>query len=235
MRNEPNEVSPLQQIMNADKATKVRMQLAILLHAQKYQHIDDSNHRECQVPFCQIGRVIWKHIKICTPEHQCTEPRCKISREILSHWEICSKNQLYCKVCTPLKVAKLKHSKRIEVPNCWTARNLIRHYKMCKLADCKRCKISKYIKRRICGPGIVPNQRVCHSGLLKHSCRCYDKTCQNPMCIKMKRVLVHTNLCRMKRPEPMLCREIILFCLNHSVTCTAHDCILLSATPTITV
>ena len=73
---------------------------------------------------------------------------------------------------------------------------------------------------------IQVKRRVCHSALLKHSCRCQDRTCQIPMCIKMKRVLTHTNMCQGKTAESMVCQEIATFCLNHTIVCTQKDCIL---------
>lgn len=219
-----------QQIIHSDKATKVRMQLAVLLHAQKYQQVDDIAHKGCAVPFCQIGRDVWKHIKTCTQETNCSEPRCKVSREILTHWELCSKSQLYCKVCTPLKVAKQKQPKKLNVPNCQTSRHLVRHYKDCASMDCKQCEVLRRLKRRACGTRSLLNHRVCHSGLLKHSCRCQDKTCKIPMCIKMKRALAHTSVCRMKSADTLVCQEIAIFCLNHSITCTEHNCILAQKT-----
>lgn len=226
MRNNLLGMTRAQQIIHADKATKVRMQLAVLLHAQKYQQVDDNAHKGCNVPFCQIGRDVWKHIKTCTQEIDCSEPRCKVSREILTHWEMCSKSQLYCKVCTPLKVAKQKQPKKLNVPDCQTSRNLIRHYKDCTSMDCKRCEVLRRLKRRLYGSRHLLNQRVCHSGLLKHSCRCQDKSCKIPMCIKMKRALTHTNVCRSMSPDTMVCQGIAIFCLNHSITCTEPNCIL---------
>lgn len=230
MRNNLIGMTRAQQIINADKATKVRMQLAVLLHAQKYQLVDDNDHKGCTVPFCQIGRDVWKHIKTCTDEINCSEPRCKVSREILSHWDLCSKNHLYCKVCTPLKVFKEKYTRKFEVPDCRTSKNLIRHYKECTLMDCKRCDVLKRLKRRGYGPHSLPNQRICHSGLLKHSCRCQDRTCKNPMCIKMKRALTHTNVCRLIGSTSTICQEIAIFCLNHSIACTQPNCILSTKT-----
>lgn len=212
-----------------DKINYVRMHLALLLHGQKYQQVDDNTHSECRVPFCQFGRKLWRHIETCTQQTgSCVEPYCRVSREMLKHWEICSKSQQFCRMCTPLRATKRKPSKKLQVPNCRTSRNLIRHYKECSSADgCKKCKIPNYLKGKLCG--IRNSAKKRHSTLLKHSCCCRDKACENPMCIKMKRALTHTNVCQTKRSDSMVCHEIAIFCLHHTIACTEKDCILLNA------
>lgn len=159
MRDDPGGTHRLQYILNADKATKVRMQLVVLLHAQKYQLVDDNTHARCTVPFCQTGRNVWRHISNCKLGDKCTDARCKTSRHILAHWELCSKNQLYCKVCTPLKVVKFRKTKRVEVPDCLAARATIDHYKECTSLDCDRCGNVKEFRRKVCGSrGLVNKQ-----------------------------------------------------------------------------
>lgn len=230
MRTELSRMNRLQQMM-IERINYVRMHLALLLHGQKYQKVDDATHRECRVPFCQFGRKLWRHIDACTQEiGLCSEPYCRVSREMLRHWEICSKSQRFCRMCTPLRAAKRKRrpSKKVQVPNCRTSRELVRHYKECSSMDsCPKCKIPNYLKGKLMGLRPMPKKR--HSMLLKHSCRCRDKTCENPMCIKMKRALTHTNVCRTKCSESMVCREIAIFCLQHTVACTEKECILTNA------
>lgn len=226
MRNDPSGMNQLQSILNADKVFKVRLQLAVLLHAQKFQLVDDSMHTRCKVPFCKTGRDVWRHIQSCTVDSDCSEPKCKVSRQILAHWDLCSKNQLYCKVCTPLKTMKFGKSKRIEIPDCHTARNLISHFKQCAAFDCERCESVNELKRKVCGSRALMKQKVNHSALLKHCCRCLDRQCNNSMCLKMKRVRTHTNICRCNTSDSLICQEIATFCLNHCISCTEKDCIL---------
>lgn len=224
MRNNPH---PLQRIISAEKAIKARIRLAVLLHARnQHQHTDYDAHVQCSVPYCQAGRDVWKHISNCMLETDCSQPHCKSSRQILAHWEKCSKNQFYCKVCTPLKLAIKKKTRKIQVPDCWSSRDLISHYKECTLMHCERCKVIKVLNGNVCSSRSLIKRRVCHSGLLKHSCRCQDRTCKIPMCMKMKRVLTHTNICRQSNSNSLLCQEIATFCLNHSIVCTEKDCIL---------
>lgn len=207
------------------------MHLALLLHGQKYQKVDDEAHSGCRVPFCQFGRKLWRHIEACTEEAgPCTEPYCRVSREMLKHWEICSKSRQFCRMCTPLRVTKRKRvpSKKVHVPNCRTTRNLICHYKECTSKDsCPKCKLPNYLKGKLYGQRTMPKRR--HSMLLKHACVCRDKKCENPMCIKMKRALTHTNVCQTKCSGSMVCREIAIFCLHHTIACTQPDCILTNA------
>lgn len=173
-----------------------------------------------------IGRDVLRHITNCKLEENCSDARCKTSRQILSHWELCSKTQLYCKVCSPLKVVKFRKSKRFEVPDCLAARAIIDHYKECTSMECERCNNVKDLRRKVYGSRGLVKRRICHSALLKHSCRCQDRTCQIPMCIKMKRVLTHTNICQGKTAQSMVCQDIATFCLNHAIVCTEKDCIL---------
>lgn len=210
----------------------VRMHLALLLHGQKYQQVDDETHSECRVPFCQFGRKLWRHVGTCSATQEtgaCTEPYCRVSREMLKHWEICSKSQKFCRMCTPLRIAKRKQSTaKLQVPNCRASRSLVRHYKECSSMDnCKKCKYPNYLKRKLHGTQMLAMKR--HSALLKHSCCCRDKKCANPMCIKMKRALTHTNVCQTKRADSMVCRDIATFCLRHTISCTEKHCILSDA------
>lgn len=218
------------QIMS-DRINHVRMHLALLLHAQKYQHVADNAHTNCIVHFCAFGRKLWKHITTCKQQTvACTEQYCRVSRDMMAHWDACSKAQNFCRMCTPLRIAKQRVKDRRnkpELPNCREARDLIQHYKECISSDgsCKLCKFLICIKRLPYGPyGLSKWQR--HSVLLKHSCCCRDLSCKNPMCIKMKRVLTHTNVCQTKRSDSMVCLEIVRFCLRHTISCTEKKCIL---------
>lgn len=225
MRTELNRMNRLQKTM-IDRINYVRMHLALLLHGQKYQQVDDNAHSGCRVPFCQFGRKLWRHIATCTQQTgSCAEPYCRVSREMLKHWEICSKSQKPCRMCTPLRTAKRKSSTNHQVPNCQTSRYLIRHYKECSSTDsCKKCQIPNSLKRKLYGPQNLTIKR--RSALLRHSCCCRNKTCTNPMCVKMKRALTHTNICRAKLSDSIVCREIATFCLRHAISCTEKDCIL---------
>lgn len=203
-----------------------RKRLALLLHARKYQHVDDNAHNNCHVVNCQFARNIWRHITTCT-HSACTNPQCAYSRNIIEHWEQCAK-PYDCGLCSPLRPPKPEPEKeppkKFELPDCRTARHLISHYKNCSsIGDsCEMCEIANDLRRK--SKGLRQLKR--HSTLLKHSCCCRDKTCKNPMCIKMKRTLTHTNVCRTTCSESMVCREIAVFCLHHSISCTEPDCIL---------
>lgn len=115
----------------------------------------------------------------------------------------------------------------IELPDCIASRKLISHFKddsLRKCSHCRRIMLSKF--RRFGAQYFTPKQQRCHSALLKHSCHCQDPTCTNPMCLKMKRAIGHTTVCRNKDPHALLCREISAFSLNHMLVCTQSDCIL---------
>lgn len=234
MRTETSQVNRLQQIMT-DRINHMRKHLALMLHAKKYQNVTETAHADCRVPFCQSGRKLWHHIVKCTgtPEaDSCTEPYCRVSREMLKHWELCSKAQKLCPMCSPLRMPKRRQpqSNKLQAPNCRTSRETIRHYKDCNATnDCEMCKIPNYLKRKANGIRRLAKKR--HSTLLKHSCCCRDKTCKNPMCIKMKRALTHTNVCQTMCSDSMLCREIVMFCLHHAISCTEKNCILLDEMP----
>lgn len=202
-------------------------------HFDSYAFTKSITKCDCRVPFCQFGRKLWRHIDACTKTKEvglCSVPYCRISREMLKHWEICSKSQRFCRMCTPLRTARKRKrpSKKVQVPNCRASRELVRHYKECSSKDsCPKCKIPNYLKGKMNGLRTIPKKR--HSMLLKHACRCHDRTCRNPMCIKLKRAAIHCSVCQTECSESTVCREISIFCLQHTIACTEKDCILTSA------
>ena len=62
-----------------------------------------------------------------------------------------------------------------------------------------------------------------HSDGLVHAVHCYDATCQNPLCQKMKNLLIHYQSC-----QPLLdsdkkcpvCYHLFIVCQNHAKHCT---------------
>lgn len=212
---------------NIDKAVTNRMQLVVLLHVQKYQDEADILHIGCKIPFCYLARAVWRHMVRCKLKIACPDFKCRSSHQILAHWDSCRLNKSSCTICDPLKKGKYMR-KRYTVPDCVAARASIDHFKNCTSVDCKRCdNIVDFRRKALKSRGFGARGPI-RSALLNHSCRCQDRTCRNPMCIKMKRVLTHTNMCQSKTTQSMVCQEISTFCLSHTIVCTEKDCILRS-------
>lgn len=116
----------------------------------------------------------------------------------------------------------------IQQPDCVAARKLINHFKEESLRNCKQCRrmmVNKY--QRFAPRYFIRKQERKHSALLKLACRCQDRLCKNPMCLKMKRAIAHTNGCRNKDPYALLCQEMATFFMDHMAVCTQKDCILI--------
>lgn len=207
---------------NCDNAMKMRFQLRLLLHVRN----SSSSPHACAMPQCDIIRAIYRHMEKCA-DHICPAPGCQISRKLLCHWDVCGKMRQFCEVCTPLRSTELKLPHLEGQPDCVTARKLIQHYKECTLLECEHCSVLIGSRIRRFGARHVVRRKIRSSALLKHSCRCQDKACRIPMCLKMKRFIAHTNVCRSQDADSLLCREMATFCINHMITCTENDCILI--------
>lgn len=210
-----------------DKISTTRMQLTVLLHVLLVEDLDENTHRRiCKMPFCQSGQAIIRHIKTCTAANDCLTVNCKLSRELLAHWEDCKHSDVNCEVCTPVKKSLNDRLDSLRIPDsCRAARKLITHYKDCTSVFCRHCEQVDSLKKKVCGTNAFSPSKMKHSGLLFHCCRCEDRACKNPMCIKMKQVLTHTNVCQCKTPN-LICRKISLFCIQHCIGCNERDCIL---------
>ncbi|XP_028175927.1 protein cbp-1-like [Ostrinia furnacalis] len=60
---------------------------------------------------------------------------------------------------------------------------------------------------------------------LGHSCRCVDAYCRQPSCPKMKRVVIHTTICRRKNKGTCpVCKQLIALCCHHARNCRENRC-----------
>lgn len=61
---------------------------------------------------------------------------------------------------------------------------------------------------------------------LVHACRCMDQTCRQPSCLKMKRVVAHTKICKRKTNGGCpICKQLIALCCYHAKHCTEVKCL----------
>ena len=61
---------------------------------------------------------------------------------------------------------------------------------------------------------------------LVHASQCRDPMCNQPDCIKMKRVLRHTRNCKKLRQSGSctICKQFLLLCYSHAKSCTNDKC-----------
>lgn len=61
---------------------------------------------------------------------------------------------------------------------------------------------------------------------LVHACRCVDQTCPQPSCLKMKRVVSHTKVCKRKTNGGCpICKQLIALCCYHAKHCKEIKCL----------
>ncbi|XP_044749866.1 CREB-binding protein isoform X2 [Coccinella septempunctata] len=66
-------------------------------------------------------------------------------------------------------------------------------------------------------------QRCIHS--LVHACQCRDANCRLTSCLKMKRVVTHTKMCKRKTNGGCpICKQLIALCCYHAKHCTETKC-----------
>ncbi|KAL3266918.1 hypothetical protein HHI36_011068 [Cryptolaemus montrouzieri] len=67
-------------------------------------------------------------------------------------------------------------------------------------------------------------QRCIHS--LVHACQCRDANCRLTSCLKMKRVVTHTKVCKRKTNGGCpICKQLIALCCYHAKHCTETKCL----------
>ena len=63
---------------------------------------------------------------------------------------------------------------------------------------------------------------------LVHATQCHSSHCNQPSCIKMKRVLTHTRECKLmmtgKWNQCTVCKQFVLLCISHAKSCTMDQC-----------
>ena len=63
---------------------------------------------------------------------------------------------------------------------------------------------------------------------LVHATQCHSAHCNQPSCIKMKRVLTHTRECKLmitgKWNQCTVCKQFVLLCISHAKSCTSDQC-----------
>lgn len=60
---------------------------------------------------------------------------------------------------------------------------------------------------------------------LVHSCQCRDANCHRKTCLKMKRVVQHTKLCKKRHQTNCpVCKQLIALCCYHAKHCNLNKC-----------
>ena len=63
---------------------------------------------------------------------------------------------------------------------------------------------------------------------LEHATKCHDPHCEQPSCIKMKRVLTHTRECKLMLSNKWnickICKQFVLLCISHAKNCNEDEC-----------
>lgn len=65
------------------------------------------------------------------------------------------------------------------------------------------------------------------TGLIKHVCRCQDRSCKIPMCMQLRRIMGHMKVCCGETNRSTLCQEAYIFCAEHMRRCESDDCVLI--------
>lgn len=61
---------------------------------------------------------------------------------------------------------------------------------------------------------------------LVHACRCQEQQCRQPSCLKMKRVVAHTKICKRKTNGGCpICKQLIALCCYHAKHCNEAKCL----------
>lgn len=61
---------------------------------------------------------------------------------------------------------------------------------------------------------------------LVHACRCTESQCRQPSCMKMKRVVAHTKICKRKTNGGCpICKQLIALCCYHAKHCNEVKCL----------
>ena len=61
---------------------------------------------------------------------------------------------------------------------------------------------------------------------LVHAVSCRDANCRRPTCLKMKRVVQHTKVCKRRQTTNCpVCKQLIALCCFHAKHCTAPVCL----------
>jgi hypothetical protein len=63
----------------------------------------------------------------------------------------------------------------------------------------------------------------CNQSLI-HTCQCRNATCRLNTCHKMKKVLIHTKLCRKRQINCPVCKQLIELCYYHAKRCNQQQC-----------
>ncbi|KAI6240900.1 Histone acetyltransferase [Aphelenchoides fujianensis] len=60
---------------------------------------------------------------------------------------------------------------------------------------------------------------------LVHACQCRDANCRRPTCLKMKRVVQHTKICKRRQTTNCpVCKQLIALCCYHAKHCNLAQC-----------
>lgn len=210
------------ELQNRNEKPKLsKNQLILLLRTQIYQNSEE------KITTLKTFKEVLNHMINCEANNNCSIPHCYSSRQMIRHWNNCNRSD--CSMCSPLlqTIENSISKSNAQCTNrvCSASYKKIKFYDNCTIFDCDSCvhlgRVKQHNKERIFGK-FVPRE-----ALLKHSCRCRDRSCKIPMCIKIRRVIGHTKVCHRKVNSSFVCKEILSFICNHVKMCKENDCVFL--------
>lgn len=173
----------------------------------------------CKYSNCQMIKNVLRHMRLCRLGTDCKTPLCVECHQLVAHFNKCV--NLECPVCKNIR--RIAWRQR-ENQYCAKSCEVIQHYKQCALINCSCCKYMHQLKptRTRLAERDAPKREV----LLAHACRCQDRSCRQPMCIKIRRVISHTKVCNGKTNNSAICREVFSFCCQHAIVCRDANCVI---------
>ncbi|KAI6195786.1 hypothetical protein M3Y94_01029000 [Aphelenchoides besseyi] len=219
--------SPQEQPLNiSDKEQEiVPHPLLLVLHAQKCQQSEVGPSTQCSLRNCGAMKSTLDHIQQCNDHHSCTFSHCSRTKKIMSHWENCCEED--CKLCKTARNSDV--SELLNMSQTATDFNILSLVDSSSSSNVEACRdCGSNDDKQFCNDCTHKsrNESVekCTQSLV-HACQCQDADCHHLHCMKMKRVVQHTKLC--KRRQTMncsLCKQLIAICCYHAKHCNLADC-----------
>lgn len=181
--------------------------------------LGQSHTSACKYSNCQMIKDVLRHMRSCRLGADCKTPLCIECHQLVAHFNKCV--SLECPVCKNIRRIAWR---RRENQYCAKSCEMIQHYKQCALANCASCKCVNELR-----PARTPDierRAPRREAMLAHACRCRDRGCRQPMCIKIRRVVGHTKVCNGKTTNSAICREVFSFCCRHAIVCRDVNCVI---------